>query len=116
MKKYNRYRTFAEQIKYNANDHCIAYSQCEMAFYAKKENEQSQSGGGSSNEKIKQVTDKIRNGKEAGLGEMIVTAKNNGVELKVVDDKSYVRTHEEIDRGIEVVYVESGTNNDISHA
>ncbi|CAF3904440.1 unnamed protein product, partial [Rotaria sp. Silwood1] len=35
MKNYGKYRTFAEQINYNSRDYCIAYTQCEVAYYAK---------------------------------------------------------------------------------
>ena len=114
IKNYGKYRTFTEQINYNAKDYCIAYSQCEMAYYATKKN-----NPGSSNKNdvgVEQAADDIRNGKAANVAIMLATAKISGINLKVVNEKSYVRTQDDIDKGVEVVYVERGENNKIGHA
>jgi len=111
MNSYGKFRTFAEQINYNSRDHCIAYSQCEMVYYATKEN-----NAGSSHEKVKQTADGVRDGKAANLGVIIATAQKNGINLKVVDDKDYLKTQDDIEKGVEVIYVERGLNNEIGHA
>ena len=98
MDNYGKYRTFAQQINYNASDHCVTYSQCEIAYYADKEN--NSISAGSSDERVKQTADDIREGKAANLGVIIATAKSNGINLKVVDDKDYVRTQEDRDQGV----------------
>ena len=110
IENYGRFRTHTQQINYNAKDHCIAYSQCEMAYYAKQGN------NSGSDDKVKHAVYDIKNGKPASLGAMIATARANGIELKVVNDKHYVKTQEDIDNGVEVVYVERGQNNEIGHA
>ena len=114
MNGYGKFRTFAEQINYNAKDHCTAYSQCEMAHHAAQDD---RTAGSSSNEKeAKKTAAEIRNGKEANIAEMMATAKKNEVTLKIVDDKDYVLSQEEIDSGVEVIYVERGAENKIGHA
>jgi hypothetical protein len=114
MQNYGEFKTFAEQINYNSKDHCNAYLQCEMAFYADKE--KSDQSDTKPKEKVKQSSDAIRKGKAATVGEMISLAKKNDVNLKVVDDPNYVRTQEEIDSGLEVIYVKRGENGEIGHA
>ena len=114
MQNYGKYRTFAEQINYNAKDHCIAYSQCEMAYHAGRND--NAAGSSSNNREAKKIAEEIRNGKEATIAEMTATAKLNGVTLKVVDNKDYVLSQEEIDNGVEVIYVERGAENKIGHA
>jgi hypothetical protein len=112
MSRYGKFRTFVEQINYNSRDHCDAYMQCEMAYYAGKDG----SVGGSSDINVKQTVDNIRNGKPVNFAVMIATAKRNGINLKIVDDKNYVKTQEDIDKGVQVVYVEHAPNNEIGHA
>jgi hypothetical protein len=115
MQNYGELKTFAEQINYKSKDHCNAYLQCEMAFYADEEEKSDQSDT-KPKEKVKQYADEIRKGKAATVGEMISLAKKNDVNLKVVDDPNYVRTQEEIDSGLEVIYVRRDENGEIGHA
>ena len=107
LKSYGSYRTFGEQINYNARDYCIAYSQCEIIYNALNPKETK------NNEEVSKQTqeraDDVKNGKPASIAEMILLAKKNNVNLKVVDDKNYKRSQKEIDEGVEQVYIEKGS-------
>ncbi len=101
MTSYGRYRTFAEQISYNRNDYCIAYSQAEMVYYSS-----SSSSGSSSDDRVAEAADLVRNGGAADLATMMAAAKAKGINLKVVDSKDYVKTEEEKANNVQVVFVE----------
>jgi len=105
-------RTFEEQIRANAKDHVIAHSQCKIAYYSM----QIKTTGGRVSEEQRKVADEVRGNKPASIAEMMIMAKENGVNLKVVDDKEYRRTSEEIENGVEVVYVEKGKSGEVGHA
>ncbi len=63
-----------------------------------------------------QAAEGVKNGKAADLPTMIATAKQNGVELKIVDTKDYVKTEDDKKNNVQVVYVEKRQNNEIGHA
>lgn len=85
-----------------------------MTYYAGKENN---AGSAESSEtRVAKTADDVRKGTPANLGVIIATAKHNGINLKVVDGSNYVKTQKDIDKGVEVVYVERGRNNAIVHA
>ncbi|CAF0762503.1 unnamed protein product [Brachionus calyciflorus] len=110
MTNYGSFRTLGEQINYNARDYCIAYSQCEMIYNALHPKETTNPE--ELNEETKKQADNVRNNKPATIGEMTLLANKNGINLKVVDDINYERTQEEIDAGVEIVYIEKGSKND----
>ncbi|CAG0891532.1 unnamed protein product [Cyprideis torosa] len=115
MSSYGKYRTFLEQYNYNSRDYCIAYSQSEMAYYAAKHDEDGQKEA-PADKTVSETADSVRKGSPADLATMIATAKMNGVNLKVVDNKDYVLTEEDKANGVQVVYVEQGKDNEIGHA
>ncbi|CAG0890702.1 unnamed protein product [Darwinula stevensoni] len=114
MANYGRFRTFEEQIKYNSMDYCEAYSQCEMAYHAGQDG--GHHGQGTPDANVKQIADGVRAGGPTNLATMIAMAKGIGVNLKVVDDERYVRTQEDIDNGVQVMYVKHGPNDEVGHA
>ena len=110
---YGKYRTFSEQLNYNSKDYCLAYRQCEIAHYSKKEN------GNINNQPDKGVTRRaidIQDGAPASLAEMMAIAKKNGVNIKLVNTEDYSLTDEDRENGVQVIYFERGPNNDIGHA
>ena len=110
---YGKYRTFSEQLNYNSKDYCLAYRQCEIAHYSKKEN------GNINNQPDKGVTRRaidIQDGAPASLAEMMAIAKKNGVNIKLVNTEDYSLTDEDREKGVQVIYFERGPNNDIGHA
>ncbi|CAG0914726.1 unnamed protein product [Notodromas monacha] len=117
---YGRFRTFEEQMKYNAKDYCEAYSQCEMAYYAGQDNDRGRRDDGTSappDPNVKKAADGVRGDAPANLATTLAMAKANGVNLKVVDDENYQRTPEEIENGVQVMYVKPGANSDdVGHA
>jgi hypothetical protein len=96
-----RYRTFAEQINYNRNDYVIAYSQGEMVLYS-----EGSSSGSYNKEQVQEAADGVRNGAAANLSTMMTAAKTNGINLKVVDQKDYVKTEEDKANNVQVIYIE----------
>ena len=107
MKNYGKYRTFAEQINYNSRDYCLAYTQCESAYYASlseatKKDEKV-------DEKVQERANDVRGNQPATMSEMSALFKKYGINAKVVNDKNYQRTQEEIDKGVVIVYVEKGS-------
>ena len=103
MKNYGRYRTFAQQINYNKNDYCIAYSQAEMAYYSSKS---SISSGTSNSLEANTAAENILHGMPANLAIMMAAANARDITLKIVDDKNYVKSKEDKKNKIEVIYVE----------
>ncbi|CAF4844118.1 unnamed protein product, partial [Rotaria sp. Silwood1] len=110
MKNYGKYRTFAEQINYNSRDYCIAYTQCEVAYYAKTSS--TVQNGKEVDKKVEERADDVRNNRPATMAEISLMMKKYGIKLKIVNDKNYQRTQEEIDNGVEVIYVEKGSKDD----
>ncbi|CAF1522845.1 unnamed protein product, partial [Didymodactylos carnosus] len=110
MKNYGKYRTFTEQINYNSKDYCIAYEQCEVAYYA--QTFEAMQNGKQVNKEIQELADNVRNNKAASMAEISLIAKKYGIKLKVFADKNYQRTQKEIDYGVEVIYVEKGSKDD----
>ena len=109
---YGKFRTFTEQINYNIRDHCDAYMQCEMEYFAGKSN----NSFGSPDIKVQQTADNIRKGGPANIAVMIATAKTNDAKLKIVNDVDYVRTQENIKNGVDVICVVQGGDNELGHA
>ncbi len=113
MANYGRFTTFADQINSNSKDFCIAYSQCEMVYHAQQKARQNE---GSVDENVKNMSKQVEEGGPANLAVMMVAAEKNGVNLKIVDNKDYELTQEDIDNGVEVIYVEYGEDNKVGHA
>ncbi|XP_018022148.2 uncharacterized protein LOC108678282 [Hyalella azteca] len=112
MGKYGQFRTFAQQLDYNAKDFCTAYSQCEIYYHASRD-------GASStppDPNVQQMANSVRGGEPANLAVMAALAKNNGIKLKVVDDPNYVRSQEDIENGVEVMYVKEDPGSGVGHA
>ena len=105
MKSYGEYRTIGEQVNYNAKDYSLAYTQCEAAYYAQKEKTSK-----NVSKEIKALADEVRDNKPADLAEMFVAANKNGIKIKVVNSKNYQKTDEDIEDGVEIVYVEPGVS------
>lgn len=115
MDSYGKsFRTFDEQINANAAAYCVAYEQCEIAYFAK--HKKPDTNGKASAEQLK-VADEVRQNKPAGLAEMTIVANENGVELKVVDDPNYIKTDEDKANGVEIVFIKKGATDDqVGHA
>ncbi|CAF1433891.1 unnamed protein product [Adineta steineri] len=107
IKNYGKYRTFAEQINYNSRDYCIAYTQCEIAYYAKTF--KAVKNGKLVDKKVQERADDVRDNKPASIAEISLMMEKYGIKLKIVNDENYVRTQEELDNGVEVIYVEKGS-------
>ncbi|CAF4590118.1 unnamed protein product, partial [Rotaria sp. Silwood2] len=110
MKNYGKYRTFTEQINYNSSDYCVAYTQCEVAYYAKTSS--TVQNGKEVDKKVEERADDVRDNKPATMAEISLMMDKYGIKLKIVNDENYQRTQEEIDNGIEVIYVEKGSKDD----
>lgn len=113
MQQYGEFRTIGEQINYNAKDYCIAYSQFEMDYYSRK-NDESSNKSGSVDEEAKKMADNVRNGGPAKLSNMKAAAAKYGINLIIVTDKSQVNM-DNIPDGAEVVFFNPGENNEIGH-
>jgi hypothetical protein len=108
------FRTFDEQINANAAAYCIAYAQCVIAYFAKQK--KAITNGEASEEQLK-VADEVRQNKPAGLAAMIISASENDVNLKLVDDPNYVKTDEDKANNVEIVFIEKGASDDkVGHA
>ena len=86
LANYGKYRTFSEQLNYNSKDYCLAYKQCEK--------------------RVKERAINLQQGAPASLAEMIAIAEENGVNLKLVDNKDYCLTAEDRENGVTVLSVE----------
>ena len=109
---YGKRRTIIEQISGNAKDYCIAHQQLEIV-------KQVNNGANSSirkpsNDQTKYAGEVTAN-KPAGLAEMLILTKMNGINLKLVDDENYVRTQDDISKNVQVVYVESKKGEQVGH-
>ncbi|CAF1661795.1 unnamed protein product, partial [Rotaria magnacalcarata] len=85
----SKYNTIAKQIKYNAEDYTIAFSQCEIVYYSQQ---QDRSNPGAIDNKTKKYIDVVRNEKPANLSDMMAIATQNDVDIKIVDDVNYQPT------------------------
>jgi preprotein translocase subunit SecA len=110
MKNYGKYRTFAEQINYNSRDYCVAYTQCEVAYYAKTSS--TVQNGKEVDKKVEERADDVRDNKPATMAEISLMMEKYGIKLKIVNDENYQRTQEEIDNDVEVIYVEKDSKDD----
>ncbi|CAF4321413.1 unnamed protein product, partial [Didymodactylos carnosus] len=110
MKNYGKYRTFAEQINYNSRDYCVAYTQCEVAYYAKASS--TIQNRKEVDKEVEERADDVRDNKPATMAEISLMMEKYGIKLKIVNDENYQRTQEEIDNGVEVIYVEKGGKDD----
>lgn len=113
ISNFSRFMTFADQINSNSKDFCIAYSQCEMAYYAKQTSTGQRNDSNES--EVKEMSEKIQQGGPANIATMIATAEKNGINLKIVDNINYELTPDDIANNVKVVYVEYGSDNGIGH-
>jgi len=111
---YSKYRMFAEQINYNSWDYRDAYLQCEIIHFAGKSDDKPSEGPIDIN--VQKAADDVINGGPANIAIMITTAKKNGMNLKIVDDRNYARTPEDIKNGVQVIYIEHDPDNKAGHA
>ncbi|CAF1444874.1 unnamed protein product [Adineta steineri] len=110
MKNYGKYRTFAEQINYNSRDYCLAYTQCEVAYHAKTSS--TVQNGKEVDKDVEKRADDVRNDKPATMAEISLMMEKYGIKLRIVNDKNYQRTDEEIEDGVEVIYIEKGSKDE----
>ncbi|CAF5056502.1 unnamed protein product, partial [Rotaria magnacalcarata] len=114
----SKYNTIVKQIKYNAKDYTIAYSQCEIVYYSQQQ--QDRSNPGAIDNKTKEYIDGVRNEKPANLSDMMAIAAQNDVDIKIVDDVNYQPTDEDKAKGTNIVLytkgeVDSQGKNTIGH-
>ena len=119
MNSHGSFNTFDRQLQSNAKDYCVSYEQCEIAYNSQKVNEFKP--GEKPSQKQIDIANQIREKKPASIAELSTIALKNGIKLKTVDDKNYQRTPEEIEEGVEVIFIEKGekdTNNvdGVAHA
>ncbi|CAF1195636.1 unnamed protein product [Rotaria magnacalcarata] len=114
----SKYNTIVKQIKYNAKDYTIAYSQCEIVYYSQQQPDRSNPGA--IDNKTKEYIDGVRNEKPANLSDMMAIATQNDVDIKIVDDVNYQPTDEDQAKGTNIVLytkgeVDSQGKNTIGH-
>ncbi|KAA0202607.1 hypothetical protein HAZT_HAZT002059, partial [Hyalella azteca] len=112
MASYGPYRTFVQQLHYNARDYCTAHSLREMYYHASKDSTSS----APIDKNVQQLADDVRGEAPADLIEMAALASANNIKLKVVDDPQYKKTKEDIADGVEVMCVIKDPNGGIGHA
>jgi hypothetical protein len=112
LMNYDPYNTFSKQINANAKEYTIAYTKCEASYYANKK-----SRSEIVSEKVKGRADDVEYGKKpasmAEISQMKDKIKEEyGIDVKIVDDPNYTRTQEDIDTGVEIVYIEKGSKDE----
>ena len=112
LNSYEPHNTFSKQINANAKEYTIAYTKCEASYYA---NKKSSSEGVS--DKVKKRADDVEFCKKpASMAEISqITDKikeQYNIDVKIVDDPNYMRTQEDIDSGVEIVYIEKGNKDE----
>ncbi|CAF4453722.1 unnamed protein product, partial [Rotaria socialis] len=107
----SKYNTITKQIKYNAKDYTIAYSQCEIIHYSQQQ-QRDRSNPGVIDNKTKEYIDGVRNDKPANLSDMMAIAAQNDVDIKIVDDVNYQPTDEDQARGTNIIVYSKGEKDD----
>ena len=113
MKNYGKYRTFTEQINYNAKDYRIAYSQCEIVYYSQQAILDSKNKDEVIDSKVQKHIDDVKNDRPADLSDMIGLAAANNISIKIVDNPLYEPTEEDVAKGMKIiVHTKGETNNE----
>ncbi len=118
---YDPFNTFTKQINANAKQYIVNYTRSEAVYYAKK-----QSSSDQVSDEVKKCADAVEYDKKpASLAELSQMAEKikqeHGIDVKVLDDPNYERTQEDIDSGVEIVFIQKGSKDEngvdgISHA
>ncbi|CAF3809598.1 unnamed protein product [Rotaria sordida] len=112
LKGSEKYNTIAKQIRYNAKDYTIAYSQCEIIYHAQQQ--QDRSNIGIIDNKTRKYTEEVRTDKPASLSDMIALAAQQNLDIKIVDDPNYQPTNEDKEKGHYQLMLADGAVVDIS--
>lgn len=106
VKEFGAYRTFSQQINYNAKAYSLDYQRYSVKHFAEHAPESAKEVG----QEVRERANGIRSNKPASMAEMSVLNKQLGgnIKLKITTDENYKPTPEEIAQGIHVVYVQPG--------
>ncbi|CAF1106068.1 unnamed protein product [Rotaria sordida] len=118
LKGSEKYNTIAKQIRYNAKDYTIAYSQCEIIYHAQQQ--QDRSNIGIIDNKTRKYTEEVRTDKPASLSDIIALAAQQNLDIKIVDDPNYQPTNEDKEKGTNIIVYTKGErdingNIDVGH-
>ncbi|CAF3169263.1 unnamed protein product [Rotaria sp. Silwood2] len=92
----SKYNTIAKQIRYNANDYTIAYSQCDIIYQSQHPQQRDVHSTGAVD-------------KPANLSDMIALAAENNLDIKIADDENYQPTEEDKAHGTNIIVYTKGT-------
>ena len=111
---YDPFNTFTKQVNANAKQYIVNYTRSEAAYYAKK---QSSSSDREQSDEVKNRANAVEYGKKpASLAELSQMADKikqvHGIDVKVVDDPNYERTQEDIESGVEIVFIQKGSKDE----
>ncbi len=105
MKQFGAYRTYGQQINYNAQAYCLDYQQYSIKYYT----EHPDAAGNTISQAILNLVNGILGNKPASMAEMCILNKMlNGVKIKETTDLNYKPTAEEIAAGVQVLYIHPG--------
>merc|ERR1711915_323318 len=65
---------------------------------------------------VEENAELVVNGGPADVAVMVTAAKAIGIKLKIVDNKDYKLTAEDINNNVKIIYIEHNPNNQIGHA
>lgn len=110
--------TFASQIQANAKVYMLAWQKREIiAKIQELPTEQADEKGDTTNANnktsdgdLKKYAEGVIEGKDADMVVMFTLAKKNGAKIKIVDDKNYQPTAEDVANGVQIVIYEKNSD------
>ncbi|CAF3851124.1 unnamed protein product [Rotaria sp. Silwood1] len=105
----SKYNTIAKQIRYNAKDYTIAYSQCDIIYQSQHPQQRDVHNTGTVDKNTKEYIEEVRSDKPANLSDMMALAAENNLDIKIVDDENYQPTEEDKAHGTNIIVYTQGT-------